>query len=276
MNYDSLDTFPQSFLACYHRGHPRQEYSVPRWSKIAGCARSQYYAITGAHETNPSDGRSDWVANKGHLTQLEVLRTLEAMGHNIVTWEGREGDDNTADWYDYRSPEPMITGHIDAEVEWYDRRDLGITVLDCKDRNLFSYLRWATEDLVSHDPEAYFQMQGYLQCRNRVWGAFVVTAQDSASTKSEIRKRRNLLIAPHPVLFRFFIPRYKPAFDLMVERAKELMFFKATETLPAREFKVGHDWHCDYCDYRIRCEADGPEGEPIPHWTDMEWLIIPK
>ena len=292
MNFDPLDTFSQVFLATYAEAHPPQEKaSIPRWSGIARCARGQYYGMIGVEVTNPSDGRGIWVAEKGRLVQEEVLKTLEAMGHNVVVWEGRENptgipveggdptevkyvDDNRAD-YPPPSPLPtfpplLITGHIDAEVEWYDRPDLGITVVDCKDRNYLAYMRWASNPLTDADPEAYFQMQGYLLCRQRAWACFVVTAQDSAATKGEITKKMRSKNSdgpyPNPAIFRFFVPANPETQMFLVWRAEALIVCRDNERLPEREHKPGKSWRCDYCDFRQRCERDGEGGIVVPHW----------
>jgi len=299
MNFDPLDTFSQAFLAAYAEAHPPQEKAnIPRWSGIARCARGQYYGMIGVEPTDPSDGRGIWVAEKGRLVQEEVLKTLEAMGHNVVVWEGRrrwpigddigsnppkdrlrddEGyliDDNRAD-YPPPSPLPtfpplLITGHIDAEVEWYDRPDLGITVVDCKDRNFLAYMRWASNPLTDADPEAYFQMQGYLLCRKREWACFVVTAQDSAATQSEITKKTRGKNGggpfPNPAIFRFFVPANPDIQAFLLRRAQALIVCRDNERLPEREHKPGRSWRCDYCDYRQRCERDGEGGVVIPHW----------
>jgi len=292
MNFDPLDTFSQAFLATYAEAHPPQEKAyIPRWSGIARCARSQYYGMIGVEATDPSDGRGVWVAEKGRLVQEEVLKTLEAMGHNVVCCEGRENptgipveggdptevkyvDDNRAD-YPPPSPLPtfpplLITGHIDAEVEWYDRPDLGITVVDCKDRNYLAYMRWASNPLTDADPEAYFQMQGYLLCRQRAWACFVVTAQDSAATKGEITKKMRSKNSdgpyPNPAIFRFFVPANPETQMFLVWRAEALIVCRDNERLPEREHKPGKSWRCDYCDFRQRCERDGEGGIVVPHW----------
>jgi hypothetical protein len=293
MNFDPLDTFSQTFLATYADMHDRQTYTTPRWSGIASCARKQYYAISGVEPTNPSDGRGIWVAEKGRFVQEEVLKTLERMGHNVVTWEGRvrdrlvhvviddkptslivtEPDDNRADYPN--SANPLITGHIDAEVEFYDRPDYGITVVDCKDRNFLAYMRWASNPLTDADPEAYFQMQGYLLCRKRAWACFVVTAQDSAATKGEITKKMRGKNGggpfPNPAIFRFFVPANVNVPPLLLLRATTLTACRDNERLPEREHKPGHSWRCDYCDFRQRCERDGEGGLEVPHWADPDW-----
>ena len=321
MNFDPLDTFSQAFLATYAEAHPPQEKAnIPRWSGIARCARSQYYGMIGVEVTDPSDGRGIWVAEKGRLVQEEVLKTLEAMGHNVVVWEGRENptgipveggdptevkyvDDNRADYPDHDNP--LITGHIDAEVEWYDRPDYGITVVDCKDRNFLAYMRWASNPLTDADPEAYFQMQGYLLCRQREWACFVVTAQDSAATKSEITKKmrsaksnksttynrlKNDLAKqqmgqdgtddpfigssrpgpfPNPAIFRFFVPANPDTQTFLLRRTQALIVCRENERLPEREHCPGKSWRCDYCDFRQRCERDGEGGIVVPHWGDL-------
>jgi len=321
LNFDPLDTFSQAFLATYGEAHPPQEKAnIPRWSGIARCARSQYYGMIGVEVTDPSDGRGIWVAEKGRLVQEEVLKTLEAMGHNVVVWEGRENptgipveggdptevkyvDDNRADYPDHDNP--LITGHIDAEVEWYDRPDYGITVVDCKDRNFLAYMRWASNPLTDADPEAYFQMQGYLLCRQREWACFVVTAQDSAATKSEITKKmrsaksnksttynrlKNDLAKqqmgqdgtddpfigssrpgpfPNPAIFRFFVPANPDTQTFLLRRTQALIVCRENERLPEREHCPGKSWRCDYCDFRQRCERDGEGGIVVPHWGDL-------
>jgi len=321
LNFDPLDTFSQAFLATYAEAHPPQEKAnIPRWSGIARCARSQYYGMIGVEVTDPSDGRGIWVAEKGRLVQEEVLKTLEAMGHNVVVWEGRENptgipveggdptevkyvDDNRADYPDHDNP--LITGHIDAEVEWYDRPDYGITVVDCKDRNFLAYMRWASNPLTDADPEAYFQMQGYLLCRQREWACFVVTAQDSAATKSEITKKmrsaksnksttynrlKNDLAKqqmgqdgtddpfigssrpgpfPNPAIFRFFVPANPDTQTFLLRRTQALIVCRENERLPEREHCPGKSWRCDYCDFRQRCERDGEGGIVVPHWGDL-------
>jgi hypothetical protein len=329
MNFDPLDTFSQVFLATYAEAHPPQEKAnIPRWSGIARCARGQYYGMIGVEVTDPSDGRGIWVAEKGRLVQEEVLKTLEAMGHNVVVWEGRrrqwtgarevtlggiadaEGwivDDNRADYPPWSNPfgPTMITGHIDAEVEFYDRPDLGITVTDCKDRNYLAYMRWASNPLTDADPEAYFQMQGYLLCRKREWACFVVTAQDSAATKGEITKKMRSAKSnksttynrlkgdlarqqmgqdgtddpfigssvpgpfPNPAIFRFFVPANPDTQTFLLRRAQALIVCRDNERLPEREHKPGRSWRCDYCDYRQRCERDGEGGIVVPHWGDL-------
>jgi len=294
MNFDPLDTFSQAFLATYAEAHPPQEKAnIPRWSGIARCARGQYYGMIGVEVTDPSDGRGIWVAEKGRLVQEEVLKTLERMGHDVMTWEGRrheeytsglirddEGyyvDDNRAD-YPPPSPLPtfpplLITGHIDAEVEWYDRPDYGITVVDCKDRNYLAYMRWASNPLTDADPEAYFQMQGYLLCRKREWACFIVTAQDSAATKSEItkkmRSKNNNGTYPNPAIFRFFVPANLEVQTFLLRRAEALIACRDNERLPEREHTPGKSWRCDYCDFRQRCERDGEGGLVVPHWEAL-------
>ena len=309
MNFDPLDTFSQAFLATYAGAHPPQEKAnIPRWSGIARCARGQYYGMIGVEVTDPSDGRGIWVAEKGRLVQEEVLKTLEAMGHNVVVWEGRKDnmgveDNNLADYPD--SFDPLVTGHIDAEVEWYDRPDLGIAVVDCKDRNFLAYMRWASNPLTDADPEAYFQMQGYLLCRKREWACFVVTAQDSAATKSEITKKMRSAKSnksttynrlkgdlarqqmgqdgtddpfigssvpgpfPNPAIFRFFVPADPDVQTFLLRRAQALIVCRDNERLPEREHKPGRSWRCDYCDFRQRCERDGEGGLVVPHWGDL-------
>jgi len=292
MNFDPLDTFSQTFLATYAEAHPPQEKTnIPRWSGIARCARGQYYGMIGVEVTDPSDGRGIWVAEKGRLVQEEVLKTLERMGHNVVCWEGRirdrlvpviiddkpttmlvtEPDDNRADYPDHNSP--LVTGHIDAEVEWYDRPDYGITVVDCKDRNFLAYMRWASNPLTDADPEAYFQMQGYLLCRKRPWACFVVTAQDSAATKSEItkkmRSKNNNGPYPNPAIFRFFVPANPDTQTFLLRRAQALIVCRDNERLPEREHCPGKSWRCDYCDFRQRCERDGEGGIAVPHWEAL-------
>ena len=292
MNFDPLDTFSQAFLATYAEAHPPQgKANIPRWSGIARCARGQYYGMIGVEVTNPSDGRGIWVAEKGRLVQEEVLKTLERMGHNVVVEEGRirdrlvpvvvddkpttlivtEPDDNRADYPDSANPE--ITGHIDAEVEWYDRPDYGITVVDCKDRNFLAYMRWASNPLTDADPEAYFQMQGYMLCRKREWACFVVTAQDSAATKSEItkkmRSKNNNGPYPNPAIFRFFISANPETQMFLLRRAQALIVCRDNERLPEREHCPGKSWRCDYCDFRQRCERDGEGGIVVPHWGDL-------
>ena len=324
MNFDPLDTFSQAFLATYAEAHsPQEKANIPRWSGIARCARGQYYGMIGVEVTDPSDGRGIWVAEKGRLVQEEVLKTLEAMGHNVVVWEGRirdrlvpvvvddkpttlivtEPDDNRADYPDHNSP--LVTGHIDAEVEWYDRPDYGITVVDCKDRNFLAYMRWASNPLTDADPEAYFQMQGYLLCRQREWACFVVTAQDSAATKSEITKKmrsaksnksttynrlKNDLAKqqmgqdgtddpfigssrpgpfPNPAIFRFFVPANPDTQTFLLRRTQALIVCRENERLPEREHCPGKSWRCDYCDFRQRCERDGEGGLVVPHWGDL-------
>ena len=274
MNFDPLDTFSQAFLATYAEAHPPQEKeNVPRWSGIARCARSQYYGMIGTEPTDPSDGRNIWVAEKGRLVQEEVLKTLERMGHNVVTWEGREDDDWSADWKEGDDDHTVITGHIDAEAEWYDRPDYGITVVDCKDRNYLAYLRWANAPLIDADPEAYFQMQGYLLCRKREWACFVVTAQDSAATKGEITKKTRSNKGngsyPNPAIFRFFIPADPEVQTFLLRRAHALIVCRDNERLPTREHTPGRSWRCDYCDFRQRCERDGEDGIAVPHWDDL-------
>ena len=340
MNFDPLDTFSQAFLAAYAEAHPPQEKAnIPRWSGIARCARGQYYGMIGVGVTNPSDGRGIWVAEKGRLVQEEVLKTLEAMGHNVVVWEGRENptgipveggnptevkyvDDNRADYSPpstikvpkaYASDRSiggtLITGHIDAEVEWYDRPDLGITVVDCKDRNYLAYMRWASNPLTDADPEAYFQMQGYLLCRKREWACFIVTAQDSAATKSEITKKMRSAKSnksttynrlkgdlarqqmgqdgtddpfigssvpgplPNPAIFRFFVPANNEVQAFLLRRAEALIVCRDNERLPEREHTPGKSWRCDYCDFRQRCERDGEGGLVVPHWADPDWAL---
>jgi len=302
LNFDPLDTFSQAFLATYAEAHPPQEKAnIPRWSGIARCARSQYYGMIGVEVTDPSDGRGIWVAEKGRLVQEEVLKTLEALGHDVVTWEGRKWMENTGEinvrgcitgddgWVvddnraDYPYPgcvvplhgnegviNPLITGHIDAEVEWYDRPDYGITVVDCKDRNFLAYMRWASNPLTDADPEAYFQMQGYLLCRKREWACFVVTAQDSAATKGEITKKMRGKNGggpfPNPAIFRFFVPANPEVQTFLLRRAQALIVCRDNERLPEREHCPGKSWRCDYCDFRQRCERDGEGGIVVPHW----------
>jgi len=318
MNFDPLDTFSQAFLATYAEAHPPQEKAnIPRWSGIARCARSQYYGMIGVEVTDPSDGRGIWVAEKGRLVQEEVLKTLEAMGHDVLVWEGRENptgipvegdnptevkyvDDNRANFPNH--DDPLITGHIDAEVGFYDQPDLGVVVLDCKDRNFLAYMRWASNPLTDADPEAYFQMQGYLLCRKREWACFVVTAQDSAATKGEITKKMRSAKSnksttynrlkgdlarqqmgqdgtddpfigssvpgpfPNPAIFRFFVPANPDTQTFLLRRAQALIVCRDNEHLPEREHCPGKSWRCDYCDYRQRCERDGEGGIVVPHW----------
>jgi len=264
MPRDPYDTFPRLFLAAYAELHPEQEYTTPRWSAIGQCARKQWYTLTGHPRTEISDGRGAWVAQKGHLTQLEVLLTLIHMGHDVVCMEGR--DDNSADLVlDGRT---VITGHIDAEVAWSDMPNLGITVTDSKERNVYAYMRWAAEDPMKNDPSSYLQMQGYLLCRHRAWGCYVVTAQDSAATKGEITKRtrsgKNGDV-PHPALFRLFVPFNEAAAHLGIGRALGLIAARDQGKIVEREYTPGArgHWQCDYCDYRATCEADGPGGLEI-------------
>ena len=266
--FDPLDTFPQRFLDSFLGLHPRQEYGTPRWSGIAGCARDQFYSITGAPPSLYDDGRSTWVAEKGYDAQRRVLGTLEAMGHTVVVAEGREGDDCSADI------PPWVTGHIDAEVVWADRPQYGTTILDVKARNYLAYVRWATQPLFQADVSAYFQMQGYLASRKRSIGSFIVVAHDPAATKGQMTRSK---LGVHPVMFRMFLRGNAVAQELGLHRAEALCDARDAGLLVQREFnpESGRNWQCDYCDYKSLCLAAGSEGVRIPHWNDgdyLEWM----
>jgi hypothetical protein len=110
-------------------------------------------------------------------------------------------------------------------------------------------------------------------CRKREWACFVVTAQDSAATKSEItkkmRSKNNNGSFPNPAIFRFFVPANPEVQTFLLRRAQALIVCRDNERLPEREHTPGKSWRCDYCDFRQRCERDGEGGIVVPHWGDL-------